>query len=70
MAKQKHYRELRIAKIRSIVFMLTDIAILSKKSQIDLIDLTFLKKTEQQIDTWHKLIVEGSKIPVKRGKDS
>lgn len=66
MAKQKQYRLLRLTKMRNCAFMLTDIVMMAKKSQVDGIPLPFLKEIEKRIQAWHTLIIQGSRIPEKK----
>jgi len=60
-SKEKIYRDLRLAKLRSIVFLAEDLILVSKKSQLSLINLKFLKDTEKELQRYHDLLIIGSK---------
>jgi len=66
-SKEKQYRDLRLAKLRTIVFLVEDLVLISKKSQLSLINLKFLKDTEKEFQRYHDLLIVGSKLPIKIG---
>lgn len=67
-SKEKLYTDKRRALLRSCILLLMNLLLESKKSQLKLIDLAFIKKTEQQLRKYDELLFPSSKIPVKIGE--
>jgi hypothetical protein len=68
VSKEKLYRDKRRMIMRNCIFLLEDLMMLAKKSQIGMIDLVFLKKLEKELQRYHDLFFPSSKIPIKIGE--